>query len=427
MQLAPYRQVLALRGVWSLLAVSMLARIPVLAGSMVLTLYVVLQLKLGFGAAGTVFSVSILGSAIGAPVLGRLTDRYGLRPVVALGTVTSALFWATAGSMSFPVLLVAGFVSSLIQVPVFTVSRQALAALVPEAQRRPAYSLDSVAVELSYMTGPSLGVLVVTQLSPQVAIWAVGVGVTLTGIGLYWLNPPLISESEQATPAVARPPLRQWLRPGLLAVLLAVAGSTVVLGATDVVVVAVLREVGELGWASVVLPVWGLYSMTGGLVYGGLRRAPGPLPLMLLLGVTTIPLAFAGNWFWLCVALLPAGLMCAPTLAAAADAVSRMAPPVVRGEAMGYYGSSLNIGMAVGAPLAGVVIDLFGPSWGFAVAGAAGVAIALLAYALRARDRHRAVDERVPGAVPVGAEEQPVPVAGEAVAGGVAALAPAGQ
>jgi len=389
--IAPYRRVLALPGVRPLFAVSVLARIPPLAGGMVLTLYVVVQLDLGFGAAGTVFSASILGGAIGSPLLGRMTDRYGLRPVVVVGTVVSALFWAAAGGMSYLVLLVAGFIASLVQVPVFTIPRQALAALVPESQRRPAFSLDSVTVELSYMAGPALGVLLATQASTRLAMWSVLAGVVVTGVALYLLNPPLRSKAEQAEPRPSgRMPLRRWLRPGLLAVLVVVAGATVVLGATDVVIVAVLKHAGELAWAGLVLPAWGAYSMLGGLVYGGLVRAPGPTSLILLLGLCTVPLALAGNWLWLCVALLPAGVMCAPTLAAAADAVSRLAPAVVRGEAMGYFGSALNAGMAIGAPLAGLAVDTIGPAWGFVAAGGVGVLTSGVAWLVNRAEGHRA-------------------------------------
>jgi predicted MFS family arabinose efflux permease len=399
MPIAPYCQVLALPGVRALFVVSMLARIPFLAGSMVLTLHVVTDLGMGFGAAGSVFSAAIFGSALGAPVLGRMTDRYGLRPVIVVGTAAAAVFWATLGAMTYPVLLVAGFLSSLVQVPVFTVSRQALAALVPQAQRRPAYSLDSVTVELAYMTGPALGVLLVTQVSTRAAGWVVWTGVLLAGTGLYLLNPRLRSESEQAGHrAGVRVPVRQWLRPAMLAVLVTVTGATLVLGATDVVVVAVLKNAGELAWAGLVLPAWGAYSMLGGLVYGGLPRVPGPIGLMLFLGLCTVPLALAGDWVWLCVALLPAGVMCTPTLAAASDAMSRLAPAAVRGEAMGYYGSALNVGMALGAPLAGVVVDVVGASWGFVVAGGIGVLVAGLAGLVNRVDRRRGEPEQAPSA-----------------------------
>ncbi|MGH3741142.1 MAG: MFS transporter [Micromonosporaceae bacterium] len=387
MQLAPYRRVLALPGVKPLLLLSVFARVPALAGGMVLTLHVVLDLRMGFGAAGAVFAASILGRAVGGPVLGRLTDRHGLRPMVVFGVATSAGFWGFAGLMNYPALLVMGFVCSVAAPPVFTISRQSIAALVPAEHRRPAYSLDSVGVELAYMTGPVLGVLVVTQSSTQLAIWGAGAGIVCSGLGFYWLNPPLKSRdeiaAEQAGAMSPRIRLRTWLRPELAAVLVATAAATVVLGASEVAMVALLKQAQELPWTSAVLIAWGAYSIAGGLVYGGLRRAPGPIPLVGLLGFFTIPLAFAGDWFWLAVLLLPAGLLCAPALASGADVISRGAPATARGEAMGYHNAAISVGLVIGTPAAGHVIDLVGPAWGFAAAGGAGVALASVALLVR--------------------------------------------
>jgi hypothetical protein len=48
----PYRRVLAIPGARTLLLVGLVARIPVMAGGLTLTLYVVTGLKLGFLQAG---------------------------------------------------------------------------------------------------------------------------------------------------------------------------------------------------------------------------------------------------------------------------------------------------------------------------------------------------------------------------------------
>ena len=52
-----------------------------------------------------------------------------------------------------------------------------------------------------------------------------------------------------------------------------------------------------------------------------------------------------------------AGLLCAPTITASVDQASRLVPAAVRGEAMGWHGSFLTTGGALGAPIAGVAID----------------------------------------------------------------------
>jgi predicted MFS family arabinose efflux permease len=235
-----------------------------------------------------------------------------------------------------------------------------------------------MSVELSYMAGPALAVLVITAISARVAVVAVGVGIVLAGVALFALNPPTRGEEDPITEA-APVPRREWLRPRLVAVLATSAATTVVLGGTDVSLVAFMREAGQVSWTGAVLVAWGAFSLAGGFVFGMLHRPLSPLLLTTLLGALTIPIGLAHGWQWLCLALLPAGLLCAPSLAAGADAVSRMAPAGARGEAMGLHGSALTVGLATGAPLAGAIIDAASPAWGFAAAGLAGSGIALAA------------------------------------------------
>jgi predicted MFS family arabinose efflux permease len=74
---------------------------------------------------------------------------------------------------------------------------------------------------------------------------------------------------------------------------------------------------------------------------------------------------------------------------------------------MGLHNSALTVGVALGAPLTGVVMDTLSPPWGFAAAGGVGalVALVLLPAELRRRRHARAgappVDEPAhPTAVP---------------------------
>jgi MFS family permease len=392
MNLEPYRRALALPGVRPLLLVSTLARVPVMAAGVTLTFYVVLVLERGYAAAGLVGAAMTVGTAIGAPLLGRLVDRRGLRPVLALTMLAEGAFWCAAPVLPYPALLVAALFGGVLTIPVFSVVRQSLAALVPVPHRRPAYALESMAVELSFMVGPALAVLLATTVSARVTMLAVGAGIVAAGAALLALNPPIRGADEAARPA--RPvPRREWLRPRLVGVLAGGTAATLVLGGTDVAVVAVLREVDQVGWTGVVLALWGAYSLAGGFAYGAASRPVSPLLLVALLSLCTIPVGLGGGQWWLlALALLPAGALCAPALAATADAVSRLAPVSARGEAMGLHGSALTVGMALGAPLAGAVIDASAPAWGFAATGLLGllVALAILPGELRRRRRSAA-------------------------------------
>jgi predicted MFS family arabinose efflux permease len=266
-----------------------------------------------------------------------------------------------------------------------------------------------MSVELSYMAGPATAVLVVTSFSAVVAMWAVGVATLLAGLGLYLLNPATAGTEEPgATPASGR---ARVLGLRLVMVLVAVAGATFVLGGTDVGIVALLREADQLRWSGLVFIVWGAYSLTGGFVYGALPRPWSPLVLILLLGLCTIPLGVVGHWQWLCLLLLPAGLLCAPSLASSADAVSRLVPASKRGEAMGWYGSALTTGMSLGAPVVGFVVDRRGPAWAFVAAGAVG-ALVTLAAMLVLRSRTRA-DHTGVGTPQSSLAIVPVPIASE--------------
>ncbi|MFI6758906.1 MFS transporter [Micromonospora sp. NPDC050417] len=397
----PYREVLALPGLRPLLLVSILARVPMAASAVVMTLHVV-GLGYGYGPAGLVGAFMTVGSALGAPLLGRLVDRRGLRPLLILTTVASAVFWIAAPSLTYPFLLGSVLVGGLLTLPVFSVVRQSIAALVPPDQRRPAYALDSMSVELSFMTGPALAVLLATAVSPEVAMYAIGAGMVLSGVLLFVLDPPTRTEAESTTSAAA-PARRDWLTPRLIGLLALSAAATMVLGGTDVAVVAVLRDAGQVGWTGAVLTMWAAYSLVGGFAYGALSRPVSPLLLTILLGLATIPVGLGGGQWWLLsLALLPAGALCAPTLAASSDAVSRLAPASVRGEAMGLHGSAITVGIAIGAPLAGAVIDASSPAWGFAATGLLGTVIALVVLPIELRRRQWAATVPAPAAETTG-------------------------
>src|SRR3954447_2296788 len=216
MLLTPYRETLALPRIKSLLAVATLARIPIAAAAVVLTLRVVTDLDRGYGAAGLVGAAVTIGGSIGAPVVGRLIDRRGLRPVLVLTTVAEVIFWTVAQALPYWPLLILALFGGVLSLPAFSVARQSIAALTPEAQRLPAFALDSMTTEISFMAGPALGVLIATTAGPRVAMLAVGGGLLLAGAGLSLLTPPVRSHDEEETAVASeRIPRSAWLRPEL--------------------------------------------------------------------------------------------------------------------------------------------------------------------------------------------------------------------
>ncbi|MFI6290946.1 MFS transporter [Nonomuraea sp. NPDC050790] len=372
-----YRQVLAVPGMAPLLGVSLLARTAITADAMALTMHVVFGLDMSYAAAGGVAATLTAGFALGGPLLGRMMDARGLRAVLLVTVIPQAVFWVSAPALPYVVLLGVSFLAGLLMVPVVPVTRQAMSAMTTLEQRRAAFVLDAVAGELSYMIGPAVVIVCAARLSPEVTVWGVGAAIVAGGVGLALLDPPLRAEDEPEAGTAGRPRRRDWLGARMIAVLTMAVGTAMLLSGVDLAIVAVLEEAGQVAWAAVVVAVFGASSIAGGLVYGALPRSLPTWLLLGLLGLVTIPAGLAGDWPWLCVAVVGAGLLTAPTLSTMSDAVNRLAPAGVRGEATGLQASAAGAGFALGAPLVGMAIDVSAPAGGFAAAGLAGLAAAL--------------------------------------------------
>jgi MFS family permease len=241
---------------------------------------------------------------------------------------------------------------------------------------------------MSFMIGPALGVLLATVWATPWALFACAFASIAGGAAIWLANPPLRAEQVvSAAHADASRRDRSWVTPAVFAVLAACAAATMVLTATDVGVVAALRHMNHQSWIGWELAVWGLGSAVGGLVYGAMHRSMPVAILLALLAGTTIPITVAHDPATLAVLLFVSGLFCAPTLTATVDSLSRIVPERVRGEALGWHGSALTAGSAIGAPLAGMAIDHWGWHGGFVLPGIIGLAVAAGLLAVTGRRR----------------------------------------
>lgn len=402
MHLEPYRRVLAVPGFRSLALIALVARIPVTATSVTLTLYVVRDLGRGYTAAGAVGAAATIAAALAGPLFGRLIDRHGLRPALILGTVGEIVFWSTAPFLPYAGLLVFAAVAGLIRLPIFSITRQSISVLVPENQRRQAFALDSMGVELSFMIGPALATLMVTGWSGRTTMLTLAVAMAAAGIALIILDPKVRTRDQEKGPQSAAataarekpaPARAAWFGRQIMFQFAIVAAATLTLSGSDIAIVARLRETDQLRWAGVVIAVWCAASLIGGFIFGLVRGQVSPLILIGTMCLLTIPVGLGHGWMLLCLTLVPCGLFCAPSLAGSVNAVSSLAPERNRGEIMGWHGASMTLGTAVGAPLSGAVIDQTGPALGFAVVGTIGLLIIVLA-ALFVRGTNRRTADR---------------------------------
>jgi predicted MFS family arabinose efflux permease len=444
-----YRELLAVEPIRRLLVVGMIARIPHSAAGMLLTLHIVLTLEQGYAAAGTAAAVMTVGIALGAPWRGRRVDTVGLRRALIPSVVSETVIWSIVPHVSYQWLLPLVFVGGLLTLPIFSVVRQSLGVLADADQRRTAFALDAISTELVFMIGPAAGAVVATSGQSVLGLTIVGVSTSLAGLFLMWFNPPTRSaagngasdaEEQDAAamtvaaaapahlqeaaaelasptagrgrsglrnpglrrPGLRRPGLRReglrgratggfvWFTASVAAVFAVAAGAGMVLSGTDVGIVAALETNGREAEIGIVFVFWCAASVLGGLVYGALHRPVSPILLLLGMAALTIPMGFATDTLTLSLLSLLPGFLCAPVLSAASEKVAELVAEARRGEAMGWYGSALTAGIALGAPLAGFFIDTAGVWGGFVSVGVAGVLVCAAGIALQQRRRRRA-------------------------------------
>jgi predicted MFS family arabinose efflux permease len=427
---ALYRELLAVRPIRRLLLVGMIARIPHSAAGVLLTLHIVLTLGQGYAAAGAAAAVMTIGIALGAPWRGRRVDTVGLRTALIPSVISETLIWSVVPHVSYQWLLPLVFVGGLLTLPIFSVVGQSLGVLAEGDQRRTAFALDAITTEMVFMIGPAAGAVVATSGFTVAGLTVVGVATSLAGLSLMWFNPPTRSPAQTAECAgdeqhaaeaavVATAPAHvqeaaaelspagtagraaeglrgrlaggfAWFTATVAALFAVAAGAGMVLSGTDVGIVAALETGGRQGEIGIVFVFWCAASVVGGLIYGAMHRPIPPVILLLGMAALTLPMAFAHDtWTLALVSILP-GMLCAPVLSAASEKVADLVSEERRGEAMGWYGSALTAGVALGSPLAGIFIDLMGPSGGFVSVGAAGVVLCLVGLALQQRRRKAA-------------------------------------
>ncbi|HEY0813848.1 MAG TPA: MFS transporter [Pseudonocardia sp.] len=378
--LPAYRAVLAVPALRRLTAVAFLVRIPATATAITLTLHVVLRLHMGYAAAGLMVAASTVGMGLGAPLMGRLVDRRSLRTMLTLTVSVAGVFWAIAPTLPYPALLAAAVLGGVLSTPVHAVIRQSVGVLAPPQLRRTAYALDAMSVDLSYIVGPALGTSLALGLAGPLPLWIIGGAWVVSGAALWLLNPPTRGVPDPDSTAQSKP--GAWLSPRLAAALLATAASVFVVIGTELVMVAALQSSGQTATIPLVNAVWCIASISGGFAYGALRRVLPFAGLVAALGALTLPLALAGPWWSFALLLVPAGLLCGPSLAAGAGAVSAIAPDHARGLVLGLHASALTTGGALATSLTGLMIDRWSPAAAVLVVGAAGIAAAVLSAGL---------------------------------------------
>jgi len=389
-----YRDLFSTPGTRAFVAAGLLARLPLpMTGIGIITL--VSQLRGSYALAGLLAATFVLTFALLSPQISRLVDRYGQSRVLPPATLVSVLgsslllagTWYPLGDWSlFLGALLAGAMPSLSAM----VRARWTALYRGQPQLQTAYSLETVLDELTFIVGPPLSVGLCVGLLPQAGpllaalLLVLGVAALVAQRGS---EPPVSVVLANTSGALIR-----LVEVRLLSLLMVAMG--VIVGTVDIVSVAFADERAQPGAASLVLAAYALGSCLAGLLFGALSLRQ-PLNRLLLWGtlataLSTLPMWLAGSLHGLALAVFVAGLSFAPTMIVAMSLVERSVPEQRLTEGMTWLLAGLNVGVALGATLAGHLVDLGGARMGFVVALVAGGVVLSLGGLATRRTGHAA-------------------------------------
>jgi MFS family permease len=388
-----YAAVLSVAGTPRLLASSVLARMPL--GMTSLAILLLVRDRTGsFRSAGLVVGVFALSQAAASPVQGALVDRLGQRRTLLPGALAQAaflvalVFVAHAGAGAAVLALLAAPAGALLP-PVGASLRALWPAVAPEGHREAAYSLDAVTQETIWTLGPLAVGAVVAADSPAAAVLLCAT-ITVVGTATF-VTAPLASRAHP--PRHARPPGGALASPGLRRLLVTAALMGIGIGAVEVGLPALAFHVGAGGSAGLLLAVWSLGSMVGGLWYGT-RRWRGRAEvryrwLLVAIALVAAPLLAARSMSAAVILGTIAGLGFAPTMACQMGLIGELARPGTVTEAFTWSTAAIGGGIAGGSALAGVLTESAGAVAPFVVGCAAPALAAALAFSSRGRSARR--------------------------------------
>lgn len=359
-----YADLLKTAGVARIISAQLTARLPSGMISLAYLLHIE-QIFDSYGFAGLVLAATSLGQALAGPLTSRWMGYWAMRPVIALTIVVSAISMAAIAFVAMPLgaYIAVGFVGGLATPPIQPAVRTIYPTMVTSKQLTPLFSLDASAQEIIWIAGPVVTTFIAIQISTQLAIIVAGVFLILGGLWFLScreLGEVSISRSKNKMGVVLRKP----------AVLLATVVGFLLIGAAAAVEVAVVSVFGHGGpEAGIILSIWAIGSIIGGLSLGGL--AIGPWALAARMFVVFLGIAMAGailDFWWIAFALLIAGAGIAPALAVMFAIVSSSVKFSDTAEAYGWMGSGQLTGAALGSAVAGFAIDGFGSIGGFVAA-----------------------------------------------------------
>ncbi len=373
-----------------LLAVALFARMPI--GMLGFSMLMFLRESLGnFTLAGIAVGINFVAMALAAPVQGRLIDRYGPRKLLYLtGAVQPLALCGVLASaklgLAFPFLAIASAFAGAFASPITTITRTMWRHLFDtEEDRRTAFALDAVMIELNFVMGPAIMAAILTGIGTTaafglaIAVVVAALLVFVNSRGLRYFKP---THGERHL-------LGPLTEPRLLIVFAATFGEAMCIGLLEVGYPAYGVALAAPAIGGLLLSVNSLGSAIGGAFYGGTHfKSRIERQFAATLALMSVPFflhVIAPTTFLFACAAFLTGALIAPSIASQSVLVSRLAPAHYATEAFTWSSSCIVAGIGIGEAVGGYLLETRGVRFPFGVGAGLLACMALLALAIPAR------------------------------------------
>jgi MFS transporter, DHA1 family, tetracycline resistance protein len=356
------------------------------------------RLGIGAGSIGLILSAYSIMQFIFAPLLGRLSDRIGRRPIIMLGLLGSSLSYLIYGfTDSFAGLLISRAVHGACAATIST-AQAYIADTTEESKRAHAMGMIGAAFGLGFVLGPAIGGLLGTVSLRTPVLFAAALTFANFIFAGAWLpesrQPEDIAPSASATPGARQifdlPRRLQRHRANALLFVVAflMTFAIAALEATFALTVPAVYGYTAAGVGGLLAFAGLVQAITQGYLIGKLVPRTGETTLVVA-GAAALALGLAplGSWssqaaLYGMLALIALGYGFGTTAVAAL--ISQRTGRELQGEALGLNQSVLALARVIGPIAGGMIYQAMGPAAPYL----AGAAIAAVAMVLATRISH---------------------------------------
>jgi MFS family permease len=355
-----YLEILRLPRVALLVATTLVARLPV--GMNPLAVVLLMHDEAGsFGDAGLVAGTMAVGTAVSQPFLSRLVDARGNAVMIPMdaGQVVSVAGLLASARSGAPIAVAAAFalLNGMTLAPTSSVLRATWPRLLGDRKDMlvGAYAMDSVLIQLSFLTGPLLVTALVAVASVDVALIMSAVG-SLAGTVAFVVAAGPNGKRRGVRAGRLLGPLHE---PAIWTLVVSQVPIGIAYGSMQVILPAFADSEGHTAQAGLLLALFSLASTAGALVYGT-RPRRRPLDDVHVRLAMVVPAGLATVlWAWsipsMAVLVLPAGAVLSAFFSTRNELAGTAAPAGARTEAVTWPLTALIAGNSVGIALTGAL------------------------------------------------------------------------